>query len=166
MGDVRRSTCDLTELVSDVVAMVSTIGQYRCKSLQLVTTTPVYADVNPQQIKQVVLNLLTNALESVDTEGEVKVSVNQAEGGVRLVVQDNGCGMTEEVRQHLFEPFFTRRRDGRGTGLGLSITCRIVNQHGGQITAHSDGPGHGSRLEVLLPVSSDNDIALERRSAA
>lgn len=166
LGDVRRSTCDLTELVSDVVAMVSTIGQYRCKSLRLRTTTPVYADVNPQQIKQVVLNLLTNALESVDTEGEVNVSVVQNGDHVRLLVEDNGCGMTAEVREHLFEPFFTRRRDGRGTGLGLSITCRIVNQHGGQITAHSDGPGQGSRLEVLLPVCSDNENALERRSAA
>ena len=54
--------------------------------------------------------------------------------------------MTDEVLKHLFEPFFTRRRDGQGTGLGLSITYRIVADHGGTIEAASDGPGKGSRM--------------------
>ena len=60
-----------------------------------------------------------------------------------LTFTDNGCGMTDEVLEHLFEPFFTRRRDGQGTGLGLSITYRIVADHDGRIEAHSDGPGPG-----------------------
>ncbi len=166
MGDVRKTTCDLTDLVSDVVAMVSTLGQYRCKTIRMRSSTPVHADVNPQQIKQVVLNLLTNALESVDKEGAVDVSVTGNLETAHVVVQDNGCGMTDEVQQNLFEPFFTRRRDGRGTGLGLSITYRIVNQHGGLITASSDGPGLGSRLEVQLPIKAISDVSIERRSAA
>ena len=56
--------------------------------------------------------------------------------------------MTDEVLKHLFEPFFTRRRNGQGTGLGLSITYRIVADHGGHIDVHSDGPGKGSRFRV------------------
>ena len=60
--------------------------------------------------------------------------------------------MSSEVLQQLFQPFFTRRRDGRGTGLGLSITYRIVSEHGGTITASSDGPGQGSQFIVTLPV--------------
>jgi two-component system NtrC family sensor kinase len=55
--------------------------------------------------------------------------------------------------KHLFEPFFTRRRDGQGTGLGLSITYRIVSEHGGTIEPSSDGPGKGSRMRVLLPLT-------------
>ena len=60
--------------------------------------------------------------------------------------------MTAEVLEHLFEPFFTRRRNGQGTGLGLSITYRIVADHGGHIDVHSDGPGKGSQFRVRLPL--------------
>ena len=93
------------------------------------------ASVNAQEIKQVVLNLITNALDSLDPGGTVVVQLRETGGGAELVVRDNGCGMTEEVLQHLFEPFFTRRRGGQGIGLGLSITYRIVQDHGGEIAA-------------------------------
>lgn len=166
MGDLRKSPTDLAELAEDVVAMVGTLGQYRCKTVRLDCPQPVLANVNPQQIKQVVLNLVTNALESVDTEGAVDVRVDTFAGAARITVEDNGCGMTEEVREHLFEPFFTRRRDGRGTGLGLSITYRIINQHDGQLTAHSDGPQRGSRLEVILPLEATSNVEHERLAAA
>jgi signal transduction histidine kinase len=61
--------------------------------------------------------------------------------------------MTEEVRQNLFEPFFTRRRNGQGTGLGLSIAYRIIEDHGGRMEAESDGPGKGARFRVMLPLA-------------
>lgn len=172
MGDLERTDTELTELVGEVIAMVRTLGQYRCKTIHYSPATSVCASVNGQQIKQVVLNLLTNALESVDTDGAVEVSVIGEQESVRIRVVDNGCGMTPEVLEHLFEPFFTKRRDGRGTGLGLSISYRIVNQHGGQITAASNGPGLGSSLEVLLPIQSASSLPVnhhaseERLSAA
>ena len=72
---------------------------------------------------------------------------------VKLTVtfKDDGCGMTDEVVTHLFEPFFTKRKSGKGTGLGLSISHRIVADHGGSIEATSDGPGKGSTFRVRLP---------------
>ena len=63
--------------------------------------------------------------------------------------------MSNEVLKHLFEPFFTRRRDGTGTGLGLSITYRIVSQHHGSLIAHSDGEGRGSRWKCVFPVEAE-----------
>ena len=74
--------------------------------------------------------------------------------------------MSEEVLQHLFEPFFTRRRDGRGTGLGLSISYRIVQDHGGTIVPSSDGAGKGSRFEVTLPLEPDHTEFYESISKA
>jgi signal transduction histidine kinase len=72
--------------------------------------------------------------------------------------------MSQEVLRHLFEPFFTRRRDGTGTGLGLSITYRIVSQHGGSLVAKSDGEGCGSRMKMLLPITAEsNDDTTQSR---
>jgi len=151
LGNIERTQVDICELIEDVVAMVGTLGQYKCKTLRTHFDGIVTAHVNGQQIRQVALNLITNALESVDTNGTVDVYVARDGDLTRVTVEDNGCGMTNEVLEHLFEPFFTRRRDGSGTGLGLSITHRIVTQHGGVLTAHSDGPGHGSRLQFAVP---------------
>jgi signal transduction histidine kinase len=111
----------------------------------------VLASVNPQEIKQVMLNLMTNGLESLDSGGRVSVALDRAADGVRIIVEDNGCGMTDEVLKHLFEPFYTSRRTGQGIGLGLSITHRIVEEHCGHIEATSPGPGRGSRFVVSLP---------------
>jgi two-component system NtrC family sensor kinase len=142
---------DLRDLVSGVIEMVQHLGKHKDKNLELVSGRPVMFEVNAQEMKQVVLNLITNGLESLDSGGTVRVTVEQVDRTARIVVEDNGCGMTEEVRKHLFEPFFTRRRGGQGTGLGLSITYRIVEEHDGNIEATSAGAGRGSRFVVSLP---------------
>jgi signal transduction histidine kinase len=67
--------------------------------------------------------------------------------------------MTEDVLQHLFEPFFTRRPSGQGTGLGLAITHRIVADHGGQIEAFSEGAGRGAEFRVRLPLQTEAPAA-------
>ncbi|MGB7329144.1 MAG: HAMP domain-containing sensor histidine kinase [Rubripirellula sp.] len=164
LNEVRRAPTDLTELIQDVAAMVGTVGKFRCKTIRTHTSGKVVAEVNPQEIRQVVLNLVTNALESVDHDGAVDVHVRGDDQWASIIVEDNGCGMTQEVMQHLFEPFFTRRRDGTGTGLGLSITYRIISQHGGSLVPHSDGEGRGSRMELSLPYQpSDTDITGSHR---
>ncbi len=99
--------------------MVGHLGKYRAEARSDSTSTARWsAPVNPQEIKQVVLNLLTNALDSLDADGAVRVEVGRRDGLAEIDVVDNGCGMTPEVLEHVFEPFFTRRRDGQGTGLG------------------------------------------------
>jgi signal transduction histidine kinase len=122
------------------------------------------AKVNPQEIKQVVLNLITNALDGLDAGGVVQVVLRRSAGMAELEVTDNGCGMTDEVMQHLFEPFFTRRRDGQGTGLGLSITYGIVQDHGGEIVPFSEGPGRGSRFLVTLPLVAQKEETYDTKS--
>ncbi|HYO26400.1 MAG TPA: HAMP domain-containing sensor histidine kinase [Lacipirellulaceae bacterium] len=165
-GDSQRHTTDLRELAEGVLEMVQHLGQYQDKHLTLAPGPPALAAVNPQEMKQVVLNLVTNALESVDAGGRVSLTVDRQGDRARFVVEDDGCGMTEEVRKHLFEPFFTRRRSGQGTGLGLSITHRIIAEHRGQIDATSDGPGRGSRFVVSLPALVSDKEVHHRRQAA
>ncbi len=153
MGDSQKHATELRDLVVGVIEMLQHLGRYNDKQVELLAGEPVIADVNPQELKQVVLNLITNGLDSLDAGGKVTIKVDRKGTSARIIVEDNGCGMTSEVIQHLFEPFFTRRRGGQGTGLGLSITYRIVTEHGGQITAESEGPGKGSRFAVTLPAS-------------
>ncbi len=152
LGDVEKHDTDLGELVKGVIEMVRHLGTYRQKKIEFDCREYVLAPVNAQEIKQVVLNLITNALDSLEPGGTVWISLTKSGSWAELVVRDNGCGMTDEVLRHLFEPFFTRRRDGSGTGLGLSITYRIVTDHGGTIEPHSAGKGRGATMRVLLPL--------------
>jgi signal transduction histidine kinase len=152
LGDAERRETDLNEIVHDVVELLQTLGRYRGKRIEFAMGAPLRAWVVPEEIKQVVLNLVANALDSLGADGVVRIELRRVGRQAVLAVRDNGCGMTEEVQRHLFEPFFTRRRGGQGTGLGLSITYRIVVDHGGAIDAHSDGPGHGSLFRVTLPI--------------
>jgi two-component system, NtrC family, sensor kinase len=151
-SDPERHNTDMRELVTGVIEMLRHLGKYQSREVRLLDGDPVIAEVCPQEMKQVVLNLITNGLDSLEPGGKVTISITTRGADMQLVVQDDGCGMTDDVIQHLFEPFFTRRRNGQGTGLGLSITYRIVEEHHGQIIAHSDGVGRGSRFTVTLPL--------------
>ncbi|HUE70087.1 MAG TPA: ATP-binding protein [Pirellulaceae bacterium] len=169
VGNTRKEATDMTELVQGVIEMVSHLENYRDKRIEFVPGQRVVATVNPQEMKQVVLNLATNALDSVEPGGKVSVTLAKSGPFAELVVRDNGCGMTPEVLKHLFEPFFTRRRDGKGTGLGLSITCRIIHEHGGSIEPASGGPGKGSQMKVLLPLlaaENKNERQIQKRNQA
>lgn len=151
LSEVRRAPTNIVDIVNEVVDMVGQLGEFRCKKITTHARNPVVVEINPQEIRQVILNLVTNALESVDADGAVDIHVGTQSGQASVVVEDTGCGMDTETQQHLFEPFFTRRRDGSGTGLGLSISYRIVSKHGGTLNANSEGPGCGSTMVLTLP---------------
>jgi PAS domain S-box-containing protein len=121
--------------------------------------------VDPNQIEQLLINLAVNARDAMPTGGVLKIQTQNvtlreadlldqpdAQPGdyVRLSVEDNGAGMSQETMGRLFEPFFTTKERGRGTGLGLSIIYGVVKQNGGFITVRSQ-LGLGSRFEIHLP---------------
>jgi signal transduction histidine kinase len=106
---------------------------------------------SPGRLRQVVVNLVVNAIQAVGAEGSVRVTTAQR-GRLALVrVEDDGPGIEPGVRQRLFEPFFTTKPVGQGTGLGLYVSYEIVRAHGGEIRVDSE-PGRGSRFEVRLPL--------------
>jgi two-component system, NtrC family, sensor kinase len=150
--DIKRERIDLAGLIQGVVEMIRHIGKYTGKSIVFYPRDAVMAHVDSQEIKQVVLNLIVNALEAMETSGTLRIDVRYNRGMAEMVFADTGCGMSADVLENIFEPFFTRRRDGKGTGLGLSITHRIVNQHHGEIMAESGGDGKGSTFIVRLPI--------------
>ncbi|MBN2362471.1 MAG: PAS domain-containing sensor histidine kinase [Deltaproteobacteria bacterium] len=109
---------------------------------------PIWADAS--QILQVLVNLVVNSIQAMPQGGALTIRTRNTEHGVCLVVEDTGIGMSNEVRDRAFLPFFTTKDVGRGTGLGLSVVHGIVEAHGGQIKVDSSS-GIGSRFEVELP---------------
>src|SRR3954469_21906705 len=156
-ADIQRERTDLAGLIQGVVEMIRHMGKYRGKHIAFQPREAVVALVDGQEIKQVVLNLVVNALDSMETDGTLRIDLRHAEGMAEMVFADDGCGMSGEVLENIFEPFFTRRRVGKGTGLGLSITHRIVSQHAGEIHAESPGEGLGATFTVRLPVRPVGD---------
>lgn len=153
-GERRREITDIGELTQSVLDMVAHLENSRGKELVFHQNDKVVIPVNAQEIKSVIVNLVVNALDSMDEGGKLAISQRIRDGMAELTVQDTGCGMTAEVLENIFEPFFTRSRTGKGNGLGLSISHRIVNQHGGEIEACSPGPNQGSVFTVRLPMTS------------
>ncbi|MDR1384572.1 MAG: HAMP domain-containing protein [Planctomycetaceae bacterium] len=149
-----RERTNLSELISKIVDMLRHLGKYKEKHIRLETPSSLYALVNPQEMKQVTLNLLTNALDSIEDGGTVWIRLSEKDDMVHLAFEDNGCGMETDVLQNVFEPFFTKRKNGQGTGLGLSITHRIVSEHQGRIEAYSAGLGLGAVFQIEIPVTS------------
>jgi two-component system, NtrC family, sensor kinase len=156
-GEGRREHADLAEVVQGVLDIVQTLPTSRGKDIALQPGKRLLAWVSPEEIKSVVLNLAVNALDSMEEGGRLTILLRQREGMAEMVFSDTGCGMTEEVLENIFEPFFTRSRTGKGTGLGLSISHRIISQHGGEIEAVSPGPGAGSTFTVRLPLQARED---------
>jgi signal transduction histidine kinase len=151
-GERRREPTDLAELIQSVLDVVQHLQNYKGKQVILESPGSLTAWVNSQEIKSVVLNLVVNALDSMGEEGKLTITLRQRDRMAEMVFTDTGCGMTPEILENIFEPFFTRSRTGKGTGLGLSISHRVITQHGGEIEASSLGLNQGSTFTVRLPL--------------
>jgi two-component system NtrC family sensor kinase len=106
----------------------------------------------PQQLNQVLMNLLVNAAHAIDKQGEITIDTRHENGEVFIVISDTGCGIPPENLGRIFEPFFTTKESGKGTGLGLSISYDIVKRHHGEITVEST-LGKGTTFTVRIPVT-------------
>ena len=105
----------------------------------------------PGQLNQVFLNLLMNACDSIEKDGEIRITTQPISTGVRLEFKDSGPGIPAEVQSRIFDPFFTTKPVGVGTGLGLSLSHGIIERHGGRIVVSSE-PGAGTTFSIELPL--------------
>jgi signal transduction histidine kinase len=111
---------------------------------------------DPAQLNQVLVNLVVNALQSMPGAGKITVQTRSFDHNVYLVVEDTGTGMSKDVLDKVFVPFYTTKEIGQGTGLGLPVVHGIVTAHGGSINVKSE-PGCGTLFEVQLPVAEPED---------
>jgi signal transduction histidine kinase len=143
--------------INRVVDNVLALTNKRLQHGHVFVTTHLAPDlpllrVVPDQLAQVFLNIVVNAVEAMPDGGRLTVDTAKTSDGkwVNVVFSDTGSGIDEEARANIFEPFFTTKNTG--TGLGLAISYGIIKRHGGQITVDST-PGFGSTFAVRLPVN-------------
>ena len=155
-GERIRASADLNEVVNDVIALTRhLIHTNRVNLIIELDSALPWISIDHNQMKQVLLNLIHNALQAMSNGGELQVSTVTAERGERkwvvMAVKDSGIGITPAEQNRIFEPFFTTKGDRGGTGLGLSVTYGIVADHGGTIEVSSE-PDRGSTFAVWLPM--------------
>lgn len=147
-----KSEVDLNQLVTHGLYFLEARFAKQGVTLEL-SLTPnlpkITADAT--QLQQVLVNLAVNSLHAMPEGGCLTIKTLADEGHVTLVVADTGIGMSEEVKQQLFLPFFTTKDVGQGTGLGLPVVHGIVTSHGGTIHVNSE-LGHGARFTIKLPI--------------
>jgi PAS domain S-box-containing protein len=127
-------------------------GKAKSKRVELKTDLKPLPPVTcfPAKLNQVIMNLISNAIDACNEGGAVKVESHANGDRVTVAVSDNGSGIPPEIRQRIFDPFFTTKPPGQGTGLGLSISYGIIQDHQGTFKVDSE-PGKGSRFEFTVP---------------
>jgi PAS domain S-box-containing protein len=143
---------DVNELVGEVIRLVR--FELQRKAVQLETELGDLAVINsdPNQLKQVIINLIMNAVQAMQGKGAITLRTTQISGDeIEISVQDTGPGIPEDVRKQIFKPFFTTKPEGEGTGLGLYLCQNIAQELGGSIRLQS-APGEGANFVVRLPI--------------
>jgi signal transduction histidine kinase len=150
-------TIDLRNVVADAVVIASpTAGSRGMQITTMSDDTPILVRADPIMLRQVVLNLLNNALDAVDGQGTVEIRTRldcTAIESPRAIVsvRDTGRGIPAEHLPDVFEPFFTTKEVGHGVGLGLALCQSLIEQHGGTIQVESPGIGRGTTVQFELP---------------
>jgi histidine kinase len=149
---------DLGALTNKITSQLR--HQYEDKGVQLHVHLPpglIMAEIDPDRISQMLINLIGNALQYTPSGGQVDVTVQRKNNGALFTISDTGAGIAAEHLPHLFTRFYrvdkSRARVSGGSGIGLTIARHLVEAHGGQIWAESDGPGRGSQFIFSLPLT-------------
>jgi two-component system NtrC family sensor kinase len=151
VGEMQQAA-DLNAGIESTVNIIRGRARSRKVELELALVPLPGVTCHPAKINQVVMNLLSNAIDACADGGIVTVRTRCVDGGVELQVCDDGCGMPPAVREKIFDPFFTTKPQGQGTGLGLSISHGIIAEHGGKIRVDS-ALGKGTEFVVFLPTA-------------
>jgi signal transduction histidine kinase len=142
---------DINGGIESTAAIIRNLARKKQVQLEMDLGTLPEVTCYAAKINQVMMNLLTNAIDASHEGGTVTVRTRAEEQGVRIEVVDNGCGIAAEHRDRIFDPFFTTKPVGQGTGLGLSISYGIIQDHGGTIDVDST-VGQGTCFTIHIPL--------------
>jgi signal transduction histidine kinase len=161
---IEKRRVDLGVIVDAAVEAARPAARMKNVALTASIEPSLFVEADPQRVQQVVSNLLANALKFTLEDGSVDIDVHRVEDRAEVVVRDTGIGIEPELLPRIFDRFqqgdISTTRTHGGLGLGLAIVRHLVEQHGGQVSAASAGPGKGSTFALTLPLLADVMLAL------
>jgi PAS domain S-box-containing protein len=157
LRELKVAPVDLTAFFGDLAASLRLDPSMRSVALQVHTEPGLVIDADADQLRLVFTNLLLNAAQAMGGDGRIEIATQSTDGQVAVTVSDSGPGIPRELRERVFEPFFTTRT--RGTGLGLPTAKRIVEAHSGEIGI-ADAPGTGAVVRIVLPRRSERGAGM------
>jgi two-component system NtrC family sensor kinase len=148
---------DLHEGLEDTLQLLAGELKNRIKVVKNFGTLPK-VECYPSQLNQVFMNVLSNAAQAIEGDGEINITTKSLPNEkVEIVIRDSGKGMNKQTLEKIFDPFFTTKSLGRGTGLGLSISYGVVQKHGGEILVSSE-VNKGTEFKIILPVAGPKEL--------
>ena len=151
-----KTTVNLNQIVSKgLVFFESRCVKEGIELVRLLSSNLPEIIADRSQIHQVLVNLITNAIQAMPKGGILTIQTDMGENHVSLIVEDTGTGISDEVKKQMFIPFFTTKKFGQGTGIGLSVVHGVITSHNGTIKVESK-LGIGTRFEIQLPLNDDS----------
>ena len=154
MPAIEHENFQINELLTKTVKLIMNLADRELKlKMNLDDRLPLFhGDAN--RLQQVFVNLLSNAIKAIDEKGSIIVATRLGDGGqIQIEFRDSGRGIAPEIKDRVFDPFFTTRPPGGGTGLGLSTSHYIIKDMNGKISVESN-PGEGSAFTITLPADN------------
>ncbi len=153
--ELHRESVDLADVITKAIEQASPLLEEKKHELVMTAAPGIIVDGDPVRLAQIVSNLVTNAAKYTKSGGTIAVTLERDDGNAIIRVRDNGIGIAPDVLPKVFETFYQVRqsidRARGGLGLGLAIVRSLARVHGGDVTATSDGIGHGSEFVITLP---------------
>ena len=146
---------NLNEGIESTLTLLHTVYKDRIEIIKDYGDIPE-VECLPGQINQVLMNILSNAIQAIAEKGEIFIKTSEEKSAVKISIRDTGGGMSDETKQKIFDPFFTTKEVGKGTGLGLSISYGIIEKHQGKIEVNSV-QGKGTEFIITLPVHQNKN---------
>jgi len=150
---------EVNGVARQVLALLGTHARREGKELSgILDPAELWTEADPEQLKQVVLNLAMNGLDATERGGWVRIVTDRAGDTIEIRVRDNGEGIPDEHRARVFEPFFSTKPPEKGTGLGLALCHDLVRENGGEIELEESDVGVATEFVIRLPATSASEL--------
>jgi signal transduction histidine kinase len=146
---------DINEGLDSTLILLHNRYKNRIEVVRNYTNLPL-VECYPGQLNQVFMNILSNAIDAIDDKGTITITTSKTNGLIHVSIKDSGHGIPQDIREKIFDPFYTTKGVGKGTGLGLSISQSIIEKHKGNIKVKSEN-GKGTEFIISIPVKQTKE---------